>query len=158
MKKILLAAAALMLVPAALGGPALAQVAAGAVPNSFDAPAQGQSQGQSQPRPQPAPAPTAAPDVARGEEALRDIIADAQGDGFDYSVFTTNLAAQIRQQSAQVTPLIKGFGAVRSVAFVRQEGEAQLFRVVFDNQDTEWLIGFDDQDRVAALLFRPAEE
>lgn len=147
--------AALILAPAVIAGPALAQVAAGAVPNSFDAPAQSQ---QAQPRPAaPPPATAAAPDVARGEAALRDIIADVQGEGFDYAVFSANLAAQIRQQAAQVTPLIKGFGAVRSVTFMGQERDAQLFKVVFDNQETEWLIGFDDQDKVAALLFRPAQ-
>ena len=139
------------------------------MPNSFDCPAQSPTQSptqapaQSPARPTPArpapaqPAPAAqAPDVARGEEALRGVIAAAQGDGFDYSVFTDNLAGQIRQQSAQVGPLIKGFGAVKTVEYQRQEGEAQLFKVVFDNQVTEWLIGFDADDKIAALLFRPA--
>ena len=34
---------------------------------------------------------------------------------------------------------------------------ADLFRVTFDNQVTEWLIGFDAEDKIALLLFRPAE-
>ena len=37
-----------------------------------------------------------------------------------------------------------------------QDG-ADLFRVTFDNQVTEWLIGFDAEDKIALLLFRPAE-
>jgi hypothetical protein len=101
--------------------------------------------------------PAAAPDIARAEEALRGVIADVQGGGFDYSDFTPNLAAQIRQQAEQVGSLIKGFGAVKTVEYKRQEGEAQLFKVTFDNQATEWLIGFDAEDKIAALLFRPAE-
>lgn len=149
-----LAAAVLMAAP----GAALAQsagAAAGAVPNSFDSPVQAQA-----PTSRPAaPAASAqAPDIARAEEALRGVIAAAQGSGFDYSVFTPNLAAKIREQSAQVTPLIKSFGAVKSVAYQRQEGEAQLFRVTFDNQVTEWMIGFDAEDKIAALLFRPAQD
>ena len=36
-------------------------------------------------------------------------------------------------------------------------GEDQLFRVTFDNQATEWIIGFGDDGKIAALLFRPAE-
>ncbi|GAW42553.1 hypothetical protein SH203_02972 [Brevundimonas sp. SH203] len=150
--------AALILTPA----PALAQAAAASVPNAFDRPAQTQTQTQATPaRPAPAaPAaatPAAAPDIARAEEALRGVIADVQGSGFDYADFTPNLATQIRQQAAQVTTLIKGFGAVKTVEYKRQEGEAQLFKVTFDNQATEWMIGFDADDKIAALLFRPAE-
>ena len=147
-------AAALLLAPV----PALAQAAAGAVPNAFDRPAQSATP---QARPAPAaPAPTAAaqaPDIARSEEALRAVIAAAQGTGFDYADFTTGLGTQIRQQEAQVIPLIKGFGAIKTVQYVKREGEAQMFKVTFDNQVTEWMIGFDADDKIAALLFRPAE-
>lgn len=147
-------AAALLLAPV----PAFAQAAAGAVPNAFDRPAQSATP---QARPAPsAPAPTGAaqaPDIARSEEALRAVIAAAQRTGFDYADFTTGLGTQIRQQEAQVIPLIKGFGAIKTVQYVRQEGEAQMFKVTFDNQVTEWMIGFDAEDKIAALLFRPAE-
>lgn len=147
-------AAAILLAPV----PAFAQAAAGAVPNAFDRPAQSATP---QARPAPAaPAPTGAaqaPDIARSEEALRAVIAAAQGTGFDYADFTTGLGTQIRQQEAQVIPLIKGFGAIKTVQYVRQEGEAQMFKVTFDNQVTEWMIGFDAEDKIAALLFRPAE-
>ena len=128
--------------------------AAAAVPNSFAAPRQ-----TAPARPAAPQGPAAeAPDIARSEEALRAVIASAQGDGFDYSVFTTDLAAKIRQQAAQVGPLIKGFGAVKTVDYVRQDGGAQLFKVTFDNQVTEWLIGFDADEKIAALLFRPAQD
>lgn len=145
-------AAAVLLAPV----PALAQAAAGAVPNAFDRPAQTAA-----PQARPAAPATAsaaqAPDIARSEEALRAVIAGAQGTGFDYSDFTTGLGTQIRQQEAQVIPLIKGFGAVKTVEYVKQEGGAQMFKVTFDNQVTEWLIGFDAEDKIAALLFRPAQ-
>ena len=70
-------AAALLLTP----GLALAQsgAAAGAVPNSFDAPAQtrGQAQGQTQTvRPGSAASDAQAPDVARSQEALRGVRED----------------------------------------------------------------------------------
>lgn len=145
-------ATALLLAPV----PAFAQAAAGAVPNAFDQPARPAPSAPAQARPAPASA-AQAPDIARSEEALRAVIAAVQGTGFDYSAFTTNLGTQIRQQEAQVTPLIKGFGAVKTVEYVKQEGEAQMFKVTFDNQVTEWLIGFDADDKIAALLFRPAE-
>ncbi|GLK49458.1 hypothetical protein GCM10017620_24310 [Brevundimonas intermedia] len=133
--------------------PALAQAAAGSVPNAFDAaPAPA-------PAPVQAPAPTAAqaPDIARAEAALRGVIAAVQGAGFDYSVFTPDLATRMRQLSPEISPLIKSFGAVRTVEFQKAEGDAQLFRVTFDNQVTEWMILFDPEDRIAGLRFRPVE-
>ena len=149
-----LALAAVLLAPA----PVLAQAAAGSVPNSFDAPATQTTPAPQRPAQAPAQAQSAAPaDVAKAEAALRGVIVAMQGTGPDYSVFTENLAAQIRQQAVQVAPLIKSFGALRSVEHVRPEGQAQLFRVTFDNQATEWVIGFGDDGKIAALLFRPAE-
>ena len=149
--KTLLIAAALLAAPL----PVLAQsVAAGTVPNSFDAPRAAQTA----PTLAAPPASSArAPDTARAETALRDLISAAQGTGFDYSDFTADLATKIRAQEAQVTPLIKSFGAIKTVEARGQENGADLFRVTFDNQVTEWLIGFDAEDKIALLLFRPAE-
>ncbi|OGN50044.1 MAG: hypothetical protein A2352_09265 [Caulobacterales bacterium RIFOXYB1_FULL_67_16] len=140
--------------------PALAQAAAGSVPNAFDAAPRAAAQA-------PAPAPVQpqiqpqiqgeAPDIARAEDALRGVIAAVQGAGFDYSVFTPDLAARMRQLSPEISPLIKSFGAVRTVEFQKAEGEAQLFRVTFDNRVTEWMILFDAEDRIAGLRFRPVE-
>jgi hypothetical protein len=145
-------AAALFVAPLfAASSPALAQAAAGSVPNAFDA----------APIQAPAPAQAAveaqAPDIARAETALRGVIASVQGAGFDYSVFTTDMATRIRQLSPEITPLIKSFGAVRTVEFQKAEGEAQLFRVTFDNKVTEWMILFDPEDKIAGLRFRPVE-
>jgi len=148
--------AALLLIPV----PALAQAAAGSVPNAFDRPAQSQNAPQ-QPAPvRPAPAaPSAqAPDVARAEEALRAVIASVQGAGFDYSVFTPTLAERIRQMAPEVTPLIKSWGAVRTVTPEQAEGDAYLFKIVFDNQPTEWMIVFDPENKIAGLRFRPVED
>ncbi|MFN6980766.1 MAG: hypothetical protein ACK4NU_02450 [Brevundimonas sp.] len=149
--------AALLLAPLSASAQSAGAASAGAVPNSFDSPAQAGPQ-----TPTTAPtAPTApsaqAPDVARSQEALRSVIAAVQGAGFDYSVFTTDLAARMRQLSPEITPLIKSFGAVRSVDFMAAEGEAQLFRVTFDNKVTEWMILFDPEDKIAGLRFRPVE-
>jgi hypothetical protein len=157
--KTALIASFLLLAPA----PVLAQssgAAAGAVPNSFDAPAAKATTPAPRPAPQtPAPAPAASSaDIAKGEAALRNIIDDIQGTGLDYSVFTENLATQIREQSAQVTPLIKSFGDLRDIEHQGAEGPAQLYRATFENQVTEWLIGFDEDGKIAALLFRPAED
>jgi hypothetical protein len=135
---------------------ALAQAAAGSVPNAFDgAPAA------AAPVPAPveaqAPAAAQAPDIARAETALRGVIAAVQGAGFDYSVFTSDLATRMRQLSPEISPLIKSFGAVRKVEFLKAEGDAQLFRVTFDNKVTEWMILFDPEDRIAGLRFRPVD-
>lgn len=112
----------------------------------------------------PAQAPPAAPpaapasDVARAEAALRGVIAAFQSNQIDYAVFTPDLADQIRAQAAQVAPMVQQFGALKSVEHRGGEGGADLFRVVFDNQATDWVIAFDEDDRIAALLFRPARD
>ena len=143
--KPLLIAAALLLLPAG----ARAQVAAASMPNSFDGPV----------RAAPVAAPVAAPAPAnpRAEAVLRDIIAGAQAGTIDYAVMTEDLAGKVREQEASIQPLIVGFGPVQAVDFVGSQNGADLFAVVFANAATEWVIGFNEADKVAALLFRPAE-
>ena len=153
MKPILLAAV-LLLAPAA----AQAQVAAGALPNTFDDPA-----ARAQPvAPAPAPAAPAAPMAsepasAASEDILRTLIASAQAGTIDYSLMTEDLAAKVREQEATVTPIIEGFGTLVAVDFVGSRERNDLFSVTFANAATEWVIGIDDAGKVAALLFRPAE-
>lgn len=153
MKLLVLAALTGFAAPLALSGAAQAQVAAATVPNSFDRPAQGAA------APAPAPAavaPVAAPINAQSEETLRTLIAGAQAGALDYSLMTTDLAAKVREQEAQLTPLIQSFGAVQAVDFIGSQNGADLFVVTFATQATQWVIGFQD-DKVAALLFRPAQ-
>ncbi|NBB64434.1 hypothetical protein GVN18_34820 [Pseudomonas sp. ODNR1LW] len=147
-------AAALLAAPSAV----LAQAAAGSVPNAFDAAPRAAALAPTAQAPAQAQMEAQAPDVARAERALRDVIAAVQGAGFDYSVFTPDLAARMRQLSPEISPLIKSFGAVRTVEFQKAEGEAQLFRATFDNRVTEWMILFDPEDRIAGLRFRPVED
>ena len=152
--KPLLLAAALLLVPVAAPTAALAQVAAGSMPNSFDTPA---------PRRAAVPAPAVAVPAAatpanpRAEDVLRDIIAGAQAGAIDYAVMTDDLAGKVREQEASIQPLIAGFGPVQAVDFVGSQNGADLFAVTFANAATQWVIGFNEAGKVAALLFRPAE-
>jgi hypothetical protein len=143
--KLLVLAALIGLSPAAA---AQAQVAAGNVPNTFE-------------RPAAAAAPAAVPPVtapanARSEETLRTIIAGARAGALDYTLMTEDLAGKVREQEAQVLPIIQSFGAVQAVDFVGSQNGADLFVVTFANAATQWVIGFEG-DKVAALLFRPAE-
>jgi hypothetical protein len=145
--KPLLIATALLLLPAG----AQAQVAAASMPNSFDGPAR---VAQTAP---PAAVPAApAPANPRAEAVLRDIIAGAQAGTIDYAVMSDDLAARVREQEATIQPLIAGFGPVQAVDFVGSQNGADLFAVIFTNAATEWVIGFNEAGKVAALLFRPA--
>ena len=152
MKPLLLAAAVLLLAPAA----AQAQVAAGSVPNTFDDP---------NARPAPAAAATPAPQAglsaepanAASEETLRTLIAELQAGELDYGRMTDDLAAKVREQEAVVTPIVQGFGALLSVAFVGSRDGIDLFNVIFAAAETEWMIGLTPEGEVSALLFRPAE-
>jgi hypothetical protein len=152
--KPLLIAAVLLLVPAA----ASAQVAAGSVPNTFDPPAGGAAAAPARAAPPRAAATPAQPANAASEETLRTIIAGAQAGAIDYSLMTDDLASKVREQEATVMPLIQGFGAVQAVDFIGPQDGADLFVVAFAKAETQWVIGFNEAGKVAALLFRPAPE
>jgi hypothetical protein len=156
--KPLLIAAALLLVPVAAPSTALAQVAAATVPNSFDRPAARTQQ------PIPSLAPAAAapamsttPANARSEEVLREIIAGGQSGAIPYALMTDDLAGKVREQEAGILPLLRGFGAIQALDFVGSQDGADLFAVTFATAATQWIIGFDESGKVAAMLFRPAE-
>ena len=155
--KPLLFAAALLLLPVS----AQAQVAAGAIPNSFDGPAAAAARAAPTAAPSapaaPAIPPATTPANPRSEEVLREIIAGAQAGTVNYALMTDDLGARLREQEATIRPLIAGFGPVQAVDFVGSQTGADLFAVTFATAATEGGIGFDEADKVAALLFRPAE-
>ncbi len=170
--KPLLIVAALLLVPATAPTVAMAQVAAASVPNSFDRPALQAARAPAQPTPPAdaavpagtaAPAPAAAPALsttpanARSEEVLREIIAGGQAGTLPYALMTEDLGGKMREQEATVLPLLSRFGAIQALDFVGSRDGADMFAVTFATAATQWVIGFDDSGKVAALLFRPAE-
>lgn len=155
MKPLLLAAALCLVAPAA----AHAQVAAGTLPNTFD-------DRNARPAPAaPAPAPQAAaagelspePADEASEEALRDIVASMQAGEIDYDRMTADLARLVREQAAVVSPVVQGFGALVSVAFLGSRDDIDVFNVIFAEAETQWRIGLTPEGKVSALLFRPAE-
>ncbi len=131
--------------------PAAAQTAAATLPNSFGEPDAIPS------RAAPAPAAVAeAPDIARAEQALRAVIASLQSAEIDYSVFSSSLAEQIRSRAEEFAPRVQQLGAVQVVEYRGQQEGAELFRVVFEKQATDWVIAFDSENQINALLYRPA--
>lgn len=152
------AVAALTMAAATTGFAQSQPSAAATLPDAFENPASPAQPAQPA-RPAQAPAaPTAtAPDIARSEAALRTVIANFQSGQVDYTSFTTDLGEQVRGQADMIGSLLTQFGAVQSVTHKGQPQGADMFEVQFENQKTEWVIGFDNEDQIAALLFRPAE-
>ncbi|MBU1383634.1 MAG: hypothetical protein KKG14_07905 [Alphaproteobacteria bacterium] len=148
MKPLLLAAAVLLFAPAA----AHAQVAAGALPNTFDRPAM-----PVQAVEPVSPAPAAAPLNPAAEDTLRKVIAGAQTGAIDYTLMTDDLAEKVREQEATVTPLIQGFGVLVAVDFLGSQEGMDGFAVTFAEAATEWMIALNDEGKITGLLFRPAE-
>jgi len=140
--------AAVVMGASLLALPAAAQTAAATLPNSFVEPDAMQAP--------PAPASGEAPDIARTQGALRAVIASLQSDEIDYSVFSPSLAEQIRSRAAEFAPRVRQLGAVQVMEYRGQQDGAELFRVVFEKQATDWVIAFDNEDRINALLYRPA--
>lgn len=138
--------------------------AAATLPNTFDAapaavPARDRapSAGANPAAPPTIQAGQIGPDVKRAEDALRSVVAGIQGDTLNYAVFSADLGARIRGQAATIGPLIKGFGTLNEVVYVGQEQGAELFALDFANARTQWIIGFNAEDEIALLLFRPAQ-
>ena len=154
--KPLLIAAALLLVPATAQAQAQAQVAAASMPNSFDRPATAPRAAAATPA-APAIPEAVTPANPRAEDVLREIIAGAQAGTINYALMTDDLGEKVREQEAAIRTLIAGFGPVQAVDFVDSQNGADLYAVTFTTAATEWVIGFDEADKVAALLFRPAE-
>lgn len=156
--KPLLIAAALLLVPAAVPTAALAQVAAGSLPNSFDAPAQSPRSVELAPGTADLATAPVEPTNAASEDTLRNLIAGAQVGTVDYALMSSGLAERVRPQEARNNALIQSFGPVLAVDFVGVRDGADLFAITFANAETHWVIGFDAAGKVAALLFRPAPD
>lgn len=135
--------------------PAQNPAAAARLPDTFSTPAQQPARPATPPTP---PSPPAAPDIARAQSALLEVIANLKSGEVDYSPFSADLAAKIREQSSQIGGLLTQFGDIQSVRHLAQPDGVDVFRVDFKNQSTEWMIGFDNEDQIAALLFRPVEQ
>jgi len=176
--KILAAAAVLMLLPATgfaqtaspapaarLASPTGSATggAAATLPNTFDAPANAPAAAPRAPRTAAPAAPAVsgpvAPrdpaEIALSETALRTTIAAIQTGAPNYAEMTPGVATRLRGQIPTITPLITGFGALKTIEYVGQEDEAELFVVVFDKAATQWIIARDEAGKIAALLFRP---
>jgi len=168
-KTLIATTAALM----ALAGPVLAQtppqdavrnlntgVSAGTLPNSFDAPVAAPVRAAPAPMPADVEAAQSAPSspavIAATEVALKATIAAGQSGTLNYAEMTDDLATQVRPRAATLTPIIQGFGALKSVEHRGRENGAELFLVTFDKAVTQWIVGLNAQNKIAVLLFRPA--
>lgn len=101
-------------------------------------------------------APAAAPaNTGKALTTLRNTIVGLTNASVDYSTMTPEVASKVREQTEQITPLLRQFGPLKNAQALGFENGAEKFRVTFDNQTTEWLIGFNDSGKIAVLLFRP---
>ena len=151
----LAALAAALVIPAAASAQSLG--AAGTLPNTFDRPAQS-APAAAAPRAAPtAPATPSDPaKVAAAEKALKATIAAMQAGAPNYDAMTPDLAAKVREQAANMAPLIQSFGALNGVSHVATQNGAELFLVMFANAPTQWIIGLSQEGKIGVLLFRPA--
>ncbi len=127
-----------------------AEVAAATLPGAFRAP------GAASAAPA-AVAPTAQPPVIadpRTEPALRAVIAAVKAGPLDHSLFTENVAAQMPEQEPPLRALLDGKGELVTIVHRGQRNGADIYQALFENGDTQWVIGVDDTGKVAVFLFR----
>ena len=103
-----------------------------------------------------APVVVAPPDIdVRALPALTGLIT-AMADGRpDYSVYSEPLAVAIREREAEYIRLMHDFGSIVTVLPIGRQDGADLFRIIFENADTQWVIGLFDDGKIGALQFRP---
>ena len=125
-----------------------ADVAAANLPNAFSG------------GPATAPAavaPTAQPPAVadpRTEPALRAVIAAVKAGPLDTALFTENVAAQMPDQEPPLRALLDGKGELVTIVHRGQRNGADIYQALFENGDTQWVIGVDDAGKVAVFLFR----
>ena len=104
-----------------------------------------------------APAPTAPVPIAvdpRAEPALRAVITAAQAGPLDPALFTEGVAAQMPEQEPPLRALLDGKGELVTIVHRGQLNGAEVFQALFENGDTQWVIGVDVAGKVAVFLFR----
>lgn len=141
--------------PPAQDPAAKADVAAATLPNAFAAPGAAASAAPA------AIAPDAQPAVAvdpRTEPALRAVIASVRAGPLDPALFTAGVAAQMPQQEPPLRALLDGKGELVTIVHRGQRNGADIYQALFENGDTQWVIGVDDAGKVAVFLFRETPE
>jgi hypothetical protein len=127
--------------------------AAATLPNAFDGPV-------APARPVAAPGPTSSvaqvTEAEMAEAALRSIIGQIQAGDLDETLFTPGLATRLNGQLDRFTPMVNGFGPLKSIEAEGTQSSVGQFRVTFDKATTQWRIGLEEGGLVAALLFREA--
>lgn len=93
--------------------------------------------------------------TGRALTSLRSAIVGLTNGEPDYASMTPDLATKIRAKTEQITPLLRQFGPLKNAQALGVENGAEKFRVTFENQTTEWLIGFNPNGKISVLLFRP---
>ncbi len=136
--------------PAPVQDPNKTDVAAATLPGAFRTPGV----------PSGAPAaiaPAAQPLVAvdpRAEPALRAVIAAAQTGPLDPGMFTEGVAAQMPEVEPPLRALLDGKGELVTIVHRGQLNGAEVFQALFENGDTQWVIGVNEAGKVAVFRFR----
>jgi len=150
------AVAALTMAAATTGFAQSQPSAAATLPDAFDNPASSAAAPSTQAA--SAARTPSATDSRRSIAALRTVIAGFQSGNVDYDLFTEDLASQVREQADTIGSLLNQFGPLQEARVRGQEQGADKLDVSFEKQKTEWLIAFNEDGKIAVLLFRPAED
>ena len=143
------ASAAAAQTPPAQTVSAKGEVAAATLPNAFAAPGASAAPAAIAPAAQP---PSAAD--PRTEPALRAVIAAVRAGPLDPALFSEGVASQMPTQEPPLRALLDGKGALVTIVHRGQRNGADIYQALFENGDTQWVIGVDDAGKVAVFLFR----
>lgn len=136
--------------PTLVQSPAKDSSVAATLPNAFAAP------GASSAAPAAVAPAAQPPSVAdpRTEPALRAVIAAVRAGPLDTTMFSEGVAAQMPAQEPPLRELLDGKGELVTIVHRGQRNGADIYQALFENGDTQWVIGVDDAGKVAVFLFR----
>ena len=126
------------------------KVAAASLPNAFNAPVRSSAA-------PAAIAPDAQPPAAadpRTEPALRAVIAGVRSGRLDPALFSEGVAAQMPEQEPPLRALLDGKGDLVTIVLRGQRNGADIYQALFEEGDTQWVIGVDEAGKIAVFLFR----
>jgi len=138
--------------PVLVQAPAKEGAVAATLPNAFS----GSPRPAAAPTPEAPDAPTAPTPVdPRTEPALRMVIGAVRSSPtLDLAMFSDNTAAQMPEQEPRLRALLEGKGELVAIVHRGQQNGADIYQAVFENGDTQWMVGVDEAGKVAVFLFR----
>jgi hypothetical protein len=106
-----------------------------------------------------APAEPPSVDAATAQRSLTQVIQEFRAGAPNYAAMDPRLAEAVKPQIDPIKAKLAELGAVKSMNLVTIGAKGgYLYRVVFANGATDWIIHFGPDKKIDGLFFQPAKD